>query len=118
MQVPDKLGKVHFDLISAMEKIKEDLTLTSARESNSEEIFNQINADLQNMIEDMESHLTEEGEEIPELLRNNSTKEDHDAVISNIVKNTGLNGLVNILPLISDALEKTGGYGSTTIESF
>ena len=117
-ELPEKLTKDHTELLAAMENLKKSLSRFKSKNITATDDLNQINMDLQTLIEDMEMHLTEEEELVPDLLRMHFTEDEHTAQISRIAKSLGFRGNASFLPLITHALRQTGGFGPTTVETF
>jgi hemerythrin-like domain-containing protein len=105
-KIPEKYSKSHEDLVSLLDKLKETCEVILTKKGiNCDDEVKLLQETTPKFCSDMVEHLKEEEEIIPQLLRDNFTKEEESNIVDKIVKSGGLSLARNFLPMILEAME-------------
>lgn len=106
-ELPEKvLSKQHKDLTEVLDELKTIcISIKKKKGMKCADEIQKIKEKIPSFVHDMNVHLQEEEEGIPELLRANFTHEEEMVTIGKIIKADGLPGARHVLPPILKAMD-------------
>lgn len=107
-ELPEKvLSKQHEDLVKMLEEMKSIcISVKKKKGIKCADEIQKLKEKIPLFIDDMNEHLKEEEEGIPELLRANFTHEEEQVVVGKIIKAEGLGGTRRFLPTLLEVMDK------------